>query len=73
MEQFYHFGETTAAGILSVAPTDQLTIWSWLLIAAAMAVCIRVQKQSQRRLQPIPVLSRTRRPLRRAAPFSPRR
>jgi len=64
MDQFGYFGKT-AAGILLIAPADHPTIWSWFLLAAVMALCIRLREQSQLKLKSIPVLSHTRRVARR--------
>lgn len=71
MEQIYHLGEMAAAGIFAVAPVEHPTIWSWFLIAAAASLCIKWREQLQRKTKSAPVLSKARRPIRRAAPRSP--
>jgi hypothetical protein len=71
MEQIYHLGATAAAGILSVAPVDHPTIWSWFLLAAAASVCMKLREQSRRQTKSVPVLSKARRPMRRAASHAP--
>jgi hypothetical protein len=73
MERIYFMGGAGAAGLLSVASVDNLMIWAWLLIAAEAAVCVLLRQQSQSRTKPVPVLSKARRPIRRAVPQSPRR
>ncbi len=70
MEQIFYLGGATGAGILSVAPVDNLTIWAWLLITAGGAIRV-LTKQSRSVAKSVPVLSNARRPKRRAAVSSP--
>ena len=71
MERVFYLGGATAASILSVAPADNPMVWAWLLIAAEAAVCVLLRKQSQSKTKPVPVLAKSRRPIRRAEPREP--
>jgi hypothetical protein len=78
MEWTYHLGGAAGAGILSVAPVNDLMtwdlmIWAWLLIAAEVAVWTLLRKEAQKQVKSVPVLSNTRRPRSRATPHASRR
>jgi hypothetical protein len=68
MERLYYLGGAAGAGILSFASVDNPMIWAWLLIAAQVAACALLRKQSESQAKPVPVPSRERRPIRRAPP-----
>ena len=55
MARLYYAVGAPVAAILSVAPVADLVIWIWLLLAAELAVCLKLAQEWQSSANPVDV------------------